>query len=993
MWKRCLLAPKRLCLFYHTSALLNSNSRPTSFRPFSSKDENDLVQVITTKPRHVLKYVRQQVWKSRKRELQFRNSVTHIMIVLQEFLRKEVITPGVASDIMEGILEECVTYSQHDMAHLLFRAFMRFRKYSCQISVSAIRNLFESYKTSENKDLMLQLVEEMKGDTALRSLCIAGYLFAGKEAEAEEMVGSLSYATLPEEDVIALIEGYAKLMKGEKVLKIVREHISEESKASPVCDVALRALFRAKDGDSFEELFELVKEKKIILQQPTFVVVLRQKLKIVTTPESIQEIENELIELGYQPSISGGSVLISAFVRLIQYGDHGSEELMLTKVDTLLASIESRIKEGDPENDISAAHVRAVIRGYGAAGKPDEMKAAWKTLQISGIVDDIRVYNELFKWYSLMGNVKEVLALKEEATSASINLDSNSYTWIFRSLGKFYPRHVQELFDEINERKIRPDIHLYNSLLGVFGDLGHIERVKSIQAEMRKRYEAGTLEYTSITFAVLLRIYQKDVDTAEKLYQEAKTMNLHDHPHVLTSMLHVFAFADPTGKKMEEFLETIESWSTDVYNVLLNKYSRDKNVDKFNETIEKMKKDDVPMNDVTFGTLITAFARWRDSEKVNEVIQLLKEHEGQVSATFYSVLASSLNRMGKSSGVDEAWEDLVSSKLFPDMEVYNQFLALYSRQHNVNKMQSVLNNMMKQVPPNPVTATTVLDMLGKTGHVAEMEDLFKDMKDTPDTLPTSVTFHQMMNTYAKTGDILKMEKLYEEFKKQGYTENAVTYNILMDGYGRAKRFEQLKELMEKRKKEGISIDDRAYCILITSFGRSRLLEEVQRLFDEVRSPVHCHLLSKRVLWSLIDAFCRCNDEQSVERCVELMRAASPTKELAVYEQLKLISFYCRMGNMVKVEDIVALLHEKNEEVSYTAANALARGYSKIGRFEKCVEWLHYLRDKNWAPDPSTALHLSTAFLKGGLHDQAKQILEWRRQYVKHSSVEKSEPTP
>lgn len=37
-----------------------------------------------------------------------------------------------------------------------------------------------------------------------------------------------------------------------------------------------------------------------------------------------------------------------------------------------------------------------------------------------------------------------------------------------------------------------------------------------------------------------------------------------------------------------------------------------------------------------------------------------------------------------------------------------------------------------------------------------MESLFEDMKSTPDTSPTSVTFHQMMNTYAKAGDVHKM---------------------------------------------------------------------------------------------------------------------------------------------------------------------------------------------------------------------------------------------
>eukprot|EP00796_Vickermania_ingenoplastis_P012503 gene12503-8559_t len=998
MWRKCICSLRSAAPWTLTFPLLTHNSRPSNFQPFSSKDENDLVQMVTTRPRHVLKYVRQQVWKSRKKELQFRNSVTHIMIVLQEHLRKEMIDPTIASSIMEGILEECVTYSQHDMAHLLFRAFLRFRKYGCQISVTAVRHLFESYKTTDSKDLILQLADEMKDDPSLRALCIAAYLFAGKETEAEALRNGVPVSDLPQEDVFALVEGYAKLSNGEKVKSLIKEAANGVLKgedASILYDRALLALSRCPDQSHFEDVLQDAIEKNIVLQQETLLTVLKHRMNGVTSSEDIQKEEMALIDMGYSPSIAGGSVIISAYVRLIQFGDQGSEELMLSKVDTLLSSIQSRLQESDEDTDISAAHIRAVIRGYGAAGKPEEMKKAWEKIKSASVARDVRVCNELLKWFSLMGNIKEVLAIKKEMEELSIHLDIISYTWIFRVLGKFYPRHVSELYDEIVDKGIRPDIHLYNTLLGIFGDLGQMDKVKSIQADMHKRHESGTLEYTSITFAILIRLYQKDVATAESLYQEAKKFNLHNHQHVLTSMLHVLA-SRSSEEKLQDFLSSLGEWSTDVFNVLLNKYGREKNVEKFNDTLDRMKKEDIPMNDVTFGTLVTAFARWGDGEKINEVVQLLKDHEGEVSAVFYSVLASSLSRLGKSQGVDEAWENLLSSKLFPDTEVYNQFLALYSRHHNVEKMQNVLNNMMKQVPPNPVTATTVLDMLGKTGHVAEMEDLFQDMKETPDTQPTAVTFHQMMNAYAKSGDVMKMETIHEEFERQGYQANAVTYNILMEGYGRAKRFEQMKELFSKREQNNIPVDDRCYCIMITSFGRSRLSEEVHRLFDDVRMPEKNHLLTKRVLWCLMDAFCRCRESQSIDRCVELMKAASPTNDLAPHEKMKLISFFCRLGDMEKAEDMLARRNDLGEsssggveEVTYSAANALARGYARVGRFEKTVEWLHYLRDKNWAPDPSTALQLSTAFLNAGLHDQAKQILEWRRQYVKHSAGEET----
>lgn len=894
-----------------------------------------------------------------------------------------MIDPSVASGIMEDILGECVSYAQHDIAHLLFRAFLRFRKYGCQVPVVAVRHLFESYKENDSKDLMNQLADEMKEDPSLRPLCLAAYLFAGNEEAAGEMYLGLKYSELSETDAAALVEGYGKLEKIDKVVSIIEERVgSSDCTNAMAIDCALRVL-SSRSNEGFDKILKLSVQHQVQLDQGTFLIILRHRLKTVTSPESIQAAEEELLAMGYEPHISGASIIISSYARLIQFGDQGSEELMLSKVDTLLTSIESRLKDGDAESDISGAHVRAVIRGYGAAGKPEEMKRAWTRMQCQDITNNIRIYNELLKWFSLMGNVKEVLSLREEMKASSVSLDTVSYTWIFRALGKFYPRHANELFDEMNDRRIKPDIHLYNTMLGVFGDLGQLDRVSTIQSEMKERYQSGTLEYTPITFAILIRIFRKDFVVAEGLFNEAKSMNLHEHPHVLTSMLHACAFAESSEERLDALLATIQSWNTDVYNVLLHKYGKEKNVTKFNEILEKMKKEDVPMNDVTFGTLVTAFARWGEVEKVNDVIQLLKESEGQITATFYSVLASSLNRMGKVSGVDDAWEDLLSSRLFPDTEVFNKFLSLYSRQHNMNKVQKVLNSMMKQVPPNPVTATTVLDMLGKTGHVSEMEDLFHDMKETPDTQPTSVTFHQMMNTYAKSGDVSKMEKIHEEFEKQGYTDNAVTFNILMDGYGRAKRFDQMKEVAAKRVEAGVPLDDRAYCIMITAFGKSRIHEDVLRLFEELQRPENNPLLTQRALWSLIDSFCRCGDSLRMEACIDIMKRTSSSTDLQSFQLMKLVPYYCRMTNMSKVEEILAVLKEGNCEVTYMTANAIARGYARVGRFESAVEWLHYLRDKNWVPDPSTALQLSTVFLKAGLHDQARQILEWRRQYVKH----------
>ena len=1046
----------------------------THFKPFNDRDENDLVKVITSRPRHVLRHVRQQVWRSRKKELQFRNTVTQLMIVLQDHLRKQLLDPQHASVILEGVLEDCVRFGQHAMAHLLFRAFLRFRKFGCVISIDALRNLFDSYKGTDNIEMMRQLANELKDQDGMRAFCIAAYLFAGMLEEAEALKSAIPSKEIQAQDLIAMAEGYDKIRRRDMIVKHIITPLETfelgADESMEVFTVIFKVFARHNDEVNFALAFEKARSLRVPFNAVGFATVLRMQLRHASSLEEVAKIETELRALGYEPDLTGNSVIISAYARMMHFGDKTSEEVMLSKVDTLLASIESRAKDVNEGGDleVTTQHVRAVLRGYGAAGRPEMMKTAFERLKkISedegdatavqdqetekhtrdadiktggnskyrnkySISADTRVYNELLKWYSLMGNVKDVLTTKAEMAENNIQPNAHTYTWTFRALGKYYPRQVEKFYLEMQKQAVIPDISLYTTLIACFGDCKNFEKVEEIVSSVRKRETAGTVPITYQTYAVLLRIYSHDLSKVQEFYDEAIEKGVGNHSHVVTAYFSAVAAHKDGAERLNDALKKLDAignekensigWTVDVCNVLLNMYAKKGERESLAALVDRMARDGIEYNEVTFGTLMTAYGRWRDATKVAELVDILKGKEGQVSASFYSILAAAYSKLGDAEGIDDAWEDLISSRLFPDTETYNTFLSLYGRNHNVPKMQVVMDNMLRQVPPNPLTATTVVDVLGKSGRLAEMENLISDMRQSPDTAPTSVTYHQAMNAYAKNGDVIKMERMRDEMVANGFSENAVTFNILAEGYGRAKRFEQLADLCTRREQKNIPMDELGYCVLIAAYGRARNSRELVKIAAKilaVANPRASDVITSRIKWSFVDAFCRCQDVTSMQYWVDRLRVSEVSDETGTavetntkqyYDGFRamdlrnLVSYYCRVRQMQRAEEFMhayeerlsaAQTHtplvadgkkdkknikmsEKMKEQSFSMLQAMARGYATVGRYDKCVEMLHMMRDRGFVPDAATALTLSQQFLKAGLHEQAQQVVQWRR---------------
>ena len=301
------------------------------------------------------------------------------------------------------------------------------------------------------------------------------------------------------------------------------------------------------------------------------------------------------------------------------------------------------------------------------------------------------------------------------------------------------------------------------------------------------------------------------------------------------------------------------------------------------------------------------------------------------------------------------------------MYAYNRFLDLFMSVNDLDTVQQILSLMMKSVPPNPITATTVVDMLGKMGRLTEMEALLNEMSQSKNAMPTLVTYHQAMNAYAKMGDIQKMEAMRLRVKQSGLQENHVTYNILAEGYGRAKRLEHLQELVAERKQKNIAMEEFGYVILLGIFGRARMGEDVRQLVDELERDANVPMTS-RLLATIASAYGSLGDTPNVEKYVGVL-LKHPNRRQSDVESLFVL--YSRLRDTRRLQQLLETVPDVKTQFVF---NVCTSAFAKAGEYTKVAALLQEMEKVGFSLSRNTSVTLSSVLLKAGKVQLAQAVL-------------------
>lgn len=960
-------------LFTNSCVRASSSSH---FRPFSSEDEAALASVLASKPRHVARHIRQSMLQSRRRIVQFRNAVTYLMISLQAKLQRKEMSPEDATIIMQGIMKECVDLRQGDMAHLLFRASIRFRKYGLVIRAPFVRYLYESYRQDQSKDLMKSLADELRKDSAMKGLAVLAYLFSGNHNAAIKLFDEVDPTTLTTEDYCAFFDGlgiaglHSEVARRSVAVVADAKANSDRLEANKI--VSHGVIAARSSSSSLSALLELVKKESLSLTDAAVGAVVRFHLQDtgITTVEEVFRVEARVAQdLGRKTlGVSAETAIVAKCSEVMVRHHSIGDDVMLKKVEHLRSVVETAIKN-DALEDLDPLYASSLLRGFGVLGRFEDMRRCFELLQKAGLVRDHKLYDEMMRWYANTYNVKEVVALKEEMTRQNVYHTTLTYCNVFRVLDRYYPKLVEKYLMEMRSRGIQVDGPMYPILIRVFSALNDFTSVEALYKEAKKKASGGAVHIMRPALIIqMLRFYHGDMKNAGLIIRDAEEFGLLSNERVQAEVLLLYT-KNNCSDAMQNFLGRIPARSANVYSVLLRHAAQHRNRAEFMELLRELEVQQVPLNDRLFSVILVSLAHFQDHDGVHNYFKKAMRSNQIHTPLFFADAGTAFARMGDMAAVDQAWNDLLQTKMVVTMPVYNRFLNIYMNQNNMTKVQEILDTMMKLVPPNPVTATTVVDMLGKMGRFSEMESILAEMIKSSNAAPTLVTYHQAMNAYAKCADVTKMEEMRERMKQGGFQANAVTYNILFEGYGRAKRFEHLQELVEERKKQNIPMEEYGYVVLLSMYAKARVAAEVEALVDEmVTSGVP---LSSRLLVTAASAFCSVGNLTEMERYIELL-LAHPERCLRDVESVYII--YSRLRSTVKLQE---LLDSPNLPQSSFIYNTCVGTFAKCGEHAKVAVLLKKMGSEGYTLNRNTSVVLSSQLLKAGKLELAQAVLTWK----------------
>lgn len=625
-------------------------------------------------------------------------------------------------------------------------------------------------------------------------------------------------------------------------------------------------------------------------------------------------------------------------------------------------------------------------------------------------LDAIEDLDEAFRpWEERLGNKERSIILKEQTQwerameifgwfkkKGCFELNVIHYNIILRILGKAHQwRHLESLWDEMNEKGIVAINSTYGTLIDVYSKGGRREVALVWLGRMSKQ----GIEPDEVTMGIVIQMYKKggEFHKAEDFFRRwslGKSLKLR---------------VDRTRGESKVPLSSRENicLSSHTYNTLIDTYGKAGQLQEASATFLQMLKEGITPTTVTFNTMIHINGNNGQLKEVDTLMRKMEELGCAPDTRTYNILISIYTKHDNVGVAGAYFRKMKHACLKPDLVSYRTLLYAYSIRRMVHEAEELVCEIDEgDLVIDEYTQSALLrmyieagmlekswlwfrrfhleghmssecysaniDAYGERGYISEAEKVFLCCQEQ--RRQTVLQYNVMIKAYGIANNHDKACQIFDSMEGQGISPDKCSYSSIIQILAGADFPYRALPYLRKMQEMGLVKDCIPYCALISSFVKVGQLEMAEGLYREM---IQCNILPDVVVFGvLINACADAGSVQEARGYVNAMKEAGLTGNNVIYNSL--IKLYTKVGLLREAEETYRLVQVSEVGPDVFLSNCMIDLYSERSMVEQAEQIFDRMKHKGDANEFTYAMMLCM-YKRIGRLEEALQIANQMRE--------------
>lgn len=509
------------------------------------------------------------------------------------------------------------------------------------------------------------------------------------------------------------------------------------------------------------------------------------------------------------------------------------------------------------------------------------------------VESDVYTYTIRIKSFCRTRRPYAALKLLRNMPLAGCNSNAVAYCTVVTGFYYDVDNHslARELFDEMLDRSLCPDVATFNKLVHTLCKKGFVLESEKLLNKVLKRGVSPNL----FTFNIFIQGICREgaLDRAVRLLGCVSREGM--SPDVVTYNTVICGLCrNSRVVEAEERLHKMINYGLEpndfTYNSIIDGYCKKGMVLDANRILKDAVFKGFKPDEFTYCSLINGFCQDGDPDQAVAIfkdglgkglrpsiivyntlikglcqqglilpaLQLMNEmpeNGCQPDIWTYNVVINGLCKMGCLSDANYLVEDAITKGCLPDIFTYNTLIDGYCKQLKLDNAIELVNRMWSQgMNPDVITYNTLLNGLCKTAQSEEVMEIFKAMAEKGCD-PNKITYNIIIENLCKAKKVNEAVDLLGEMKNKGLIPDVVSFGTLITGFCKIGDLDGAYRLFRGMEKQyDVRHTTATYNIIISALSEQLKMELAVRLFSEMKK--NCCDPDNYSYRVLIDGFCK-----------------------------------------------------------------------------------------------------------------------------------------